>query len=151
MFVSLQYIITTINNAVLISNNNIFKYSDYLQIPNFVIIKRHFKSSPASRVNQRTMLCRREYVRCRHARYLLTRVMMYLSSIGIIFFLIDIQEASQAEVSDLDMVGRFHQDIAGCQIPVDQPPLLQIHHPLQHTHTFGYNAQARTCSYGINT
>lgn len=51
-------------------------------------------------------------------------VTIYLSSISIIFFFIDIQQASQPKVSDLDVVGRFDQDISGCQIPVDEPTLL---------------------------
>lgn len=59
----------------------------------------------------------------------------YLSSISIILLLINIQQAGQTKVGDLDVVGRFDQDISRCQIPVDQPTLLQIHHPLQHTHT----------------
>ena len=56
--------------------------------------------------------------------------MIYLSSICIIFLLINIQQASQTEVSDLDVVGGLDQDISGRQIPVNQPALLQIHHPL---------------------
>lgn len=59
---------------------------------------------------------------------------MYLSSISIILLLINIQQPSQTEVGDLDVVGRFDQDVSGCQIPVDQPTLLEIHHTL-HTHT----------------
>lgn len=58
---------------------------------------------------------------------------IYLSPISVIFLLINIQQASQAKVGDLDVVGRFDQDISGCQISVNQPPLLQVHHPLQHT------------------
>ncbi|TNN46293.1 hypothetical protein EYF80_043531 [Liparis tanakae] len=37
----------------------------------------------------------------------------------------------QAEVGDLDVIGRLHQHVAGRQVPVDQPPLLQVHHPLR--------------------
>ena len=61
----------------------------------------------------------------------------YLSSISVIFLLIDIQQASQTKVCDLDVVGRLHQDVSGSQVSVDKPPFLQIHHTLQsiHTHT----------------
>lgn len=53
-----------------------------------------------------------------------------LAPVCIVFFLISIQQPRQAEVGDLDVIGWLHQHVPGCQVPVDQPPLLQVHHPL---------------------
>lgn len=63
------------------------------------------------------------------------RAGFYLSSISVIFLLVNVQQASQTKVRDLDVVGRLDQDVSGSQVSVNKPPLLQIHHTLQYTHT----------------
>lgn len=60
--------------------------------------------------------------------------MSYLPSVGVVLGLVYIEQTGQAEVGDLHMAWVLNQDIAGSQIPVHQPDLLQITHPL-HTHT----------------
>lgn len=60
--------------------------------------------------------------------------MSYLSAVSVVLGLVYIEQTGQAEVGDLHVGWVLNQDIAGSQIPVHQPDLLQITHPL-HTHT----------------
>lgn len=63
-------------------------------------------------------------------------VTSHLPSVSVIFSLVDIEQTGQTEVGDLHVVRVLNQNIAGGQISVDQPDLLQVAHPLpQHTHT----------------
>ena len=63
-----------------------------------------------------------------------TQSWSYLSSLGVILGLVYVEQAGKAEVCDLHVVWVFHKNVAGGQISVDQPDLLQVTHAL-HTHT----------------
>lgn len=54
-----------------------------------------------------------------------------LAPVCVVLLLVGVQQPRQAEVGDLDVIGGLHQHVAGRQVPVDQPPLLQVHHPLR--------------------
>lgn len=54
----------------------------------------------------------------------------HLSSVCVVLLLVGVQEARQAEVCDLDVVGGFDEHVPRGQVSVHQPPLLQVHHAL---------------------
>lgn len=67
-------------------------------------------------------------------------VQPHLSSISVILCLVYVQQTGQAEVRDLHVVWVLHQNVAGGQISVDQPNVLQIIHPLhQHRDPSGWS------------
>lgn len=53
-----------------------------------------------------------------------------LAPVCVVLLLVAVQQPRQAEVCDFDVIGRLYQHVPGRQVPVDQPPLLQVHHPL---------------------
>ena len=54
----------------------------------------------------------------------------HLAPVGVVLLLVGVEELRQAEVGDLDVLRRLHQDIARSQVPVHQVALLQVVHPL---------------------
>ena len=58
---------------------------------------------------------------------------------AVVIALLTLQEASQAEVADLEMIILGHQDVPGCKVTVHDVLAAQVHHGLI-TSFYGYIA-----------
>ena len=57
----------------------------------------------------------------------------HLPSVGVVLLLVGGQQPSEAEVSDLEVLGGLHQDVACGQVAMHQVALLKVTHPLEDT------------------
>lgn len=55
-----------------------------------------------------------------------------------VFLVVGVKEVCYTVVRDLDLVVILQQDVTGSQIPMDHAVLLQVEHPLRHTHMHSY-------------